>query len=199
MKKSKINIRKKVWEFSDKHSWFNKCFEIVSDILNKFSLGAIVFWLTLILIAIMVTYFGAEKEIREELSKIVGVFVTVIIVPIALENIKHRRKIKEQRLENNKLIYDNLTALLIEFMNKAQYSNEDVNKITDFINSNKTAILTRFDEKLAMYIYYLYREIGNNNKNSVDFFCNRILMHIRQEYNWDKSKGFPLILLDAIK
>ena len=116
--KTKKSIKRKLWEYTDKHPRFDRFINGLADVLDKFMIAYFIFAFVLIIIPVIIVYCALPEEIRNGSSAIIGSIMSLIVIPLIMNAINRKNENKNKLFEANKELYLILSDLLIKILSK---------------------------------------------------------------------------------
>lgn len=147
------NLRRKYWEFSDKHPKLNRIIDKISCCIDRFM---VIYTIALIVLCVGVPslciYIVLDESIRQTITPIISAVFSVIIVPVVLNHINHLKEEKAKRFEINRAIYEDLSERIVLILKNFDNA-ENISLIKDFLEKHYSKMCISMNVVLfGMYI-----------------------------------------------
>ena len=198
-RKHKVSLRRKIWNYINEHPSLDRILDKISELNNKFMIAYFTGVFVLVAAVVIIAYFTLSKEIRNEVTPIIGAIFSVVIVPLVL-NVYNRKKDNEfKRFEMNKEMYIQLAEMLSPFIIEKEYTKKDVDKFEKFIEKNYSQMYISFQTKLILDIISVYRNCTINNHGNVKYYSSKCLKEIRKECSIGKEIYVPALVEEILQ
>lgn len=195
--KTKIPIKRKLWKYTDKHPRFARLLHSLADVLDKLMLAYLIFAIAIISIPVIITYCALPEEIRNGSSAIIGSIMSLIVIPLIMNEINRKKENENKRFESNQDLYIKLSYLLIQI--QSNNSKENEKEFKDFIVNNYDYMCVNFSSALISEIYRTYRAYVNKQTENVRIYAEKCMKYIRKESGNGKEFMYSSLILDLIK
>lgn len=193
-------LRKKYWEFSDKHPKFNRNIDKFYQVTDRFM---IFYTISVIFITVAIpsicVYIILDESIRQIITPIVSAIFSVIIVPVVLNYISQKKENEAKLYEINKPIYDELCQIIIVLLKKGFYEDDDVDLINCFLEKNYSQMCISMQSSFIFDVYLIYRECRNNNKENVLYYSEKCVKYIRKQIGVKGDFFFSQLIFEVMK
>ena len=113
MKKEKVSFRNRYWNYMDKHPKLSVFLNSLDAMNNRAMLVyTIILAVIMIGIPVVVVYCTLPEGVRGELSAICGTLLSVVVMPLVLNNYNRKRDNIDKRYEKNSALYEELADIL---------------------------------------------------------------------------------------
>ena len=196
--KTKKSIKRKFWEYTDKHPRVDRFLHGLSDVLDKFMLAYFIFAVALIAIPVIIAYCALPEEIRNGSSAIIGSIMSLIVIPLIMNEINRKKENENKRFESNKDLYMELSNLLIQIQVENEVKEDNKENFQNFILSNYGYMCVNFSSSLISEIYRTYRAYTNNQMENVRIYAEKCMKYIRKEGGTGKEFMYSSLILELI-
>lgn len=200
MKKAKKSFKEKCWAFFDAHPKVTIFMDLLDVISNRFVLVYTVFFAVILIgIPVIAIYSALPAEIRGELSAILGTLLSVVVMPLVLNNYNRKKDGIVKRFEKNNSLYIKLSELLVTILTHKEDTVNNTLKVQQYIRDNYPQMCLSFPTSLISNLYSVYRNCKNGNYANVRYFGEKCLMAIRREGGVRKEFQFSSLILEAMQ
>lgn len=200
MKKAKKSFKEKCWAFFDAHPKVTIFMDLLDVISNRFVLVYTAFFAVILIgIPVIAIYSGLPAEIRGELSAILGTLLSVVVMPLVLNNYNRKKDGIAKRFEKNNSLYIKLSELLVTILTHKEDTVNNTLKVQQYIRDNYPQMCLSFPTSLISNLYSVYRNCKNGNYANVRYFGEKCLMAIRREGGVGKEFQFSSLILEAMQ
>ena len=194
--KTPKSIKRRLWEYTDKHPRIDRFLHGLADVLDKFMLAYFIFAVALIAIPVIIAYCALPEEIRNGSSAIIGSIMSLIVIPLIMNAINRKKENENKRFEANKDLYIKLSYLLIQIQNDD--SEKSQKEFKDFIVSNYNYMCVNFSSSLISEIYRTYRAYSNKQTENVRIYAEKCMKYIRKEGGNGKEFMYSSLILELM-
>lgn len=200
MKKEKKSLKEKCWAFFDAHPKVTIFMDLLDVISNRFVLVYTAFFAVILIgIPVIAIYSALPAEIRGELSAILGTLLSVVVMPLVLNNYNRKKDGIAKRFEKNSSLYIKLSELLVTILTHKEDTVNNTLKVQQYIRDNYPQMCLSFPTSLISNLYSVYRNCKNGNYANVRYFGEKCLMAIRREGGVGKEFQFSSLILEAMQ
>ncbi len=193
-------LRKKYWDFSDKHPKFNRTIDKLYQVTDKFMVFYTIFLIVLtVAIPSICAYIILDESIRKLITPIVSAIFSVIVVPVVLNYISQKKENEAKLYEINKPFYDELCRIIVELIKKDSYEENDVNIVKSFLEKNYSQMCTSMETSFISDVYLIYRETRNNSKENILYYSEKCVKSIRKQIGVKGDFYFSQLIFETIK
>ena len=196
--KTKKSIKRKLWEYTDKHPRFDRFINDLADVLDKFMIAYFIFAFALIIIPVIIVYCALPEEIRNGSSAIIGSIMSLIVIPLIMNEINRKKENENKRFETNKDLYVELSNLLIQIQVENEVKEDNKENFQNFILSNYGYMCVNFSSSLISEIYRTYRAYANNQMENVRVYAEKCMKYIRKEGGNGKEFMYSSLILELM-
>lgn len=197
-KKDTTNFREKQRIFYDSHPKFSRTMDRLGDFLDKFMIVYLLFAIILIVTVMFISYNALPEEIRTVASGLVGTIFSLIVVPMFINAYNRNKENEFKQFEMNRLLYQELSTLIIYLICQNKYDVDDANRVAQFLSEHYDEMCVNFSSDLTKNIYLIYRECSNNNIDNVHYYCQKCIKEIRKESGRNKDFKFSPLIIEVI-
>lgn len=196
--KTKKSIKRKLWEYTDKHPRFDRFINGLADVLDKFMIAYFIFAFALIIIPVIIVYCALPEEIRNGSSAIIGSIMSLIVIPLIMNEINRKKENENKRFETNKDLYVELSNLLIQIQVENEVKEDNKEIFQNFIVNNYGYMCVNFSSSLISEIYRTYRAYANNQMENVRVYAEKCMKYIRKEGGNGKEFMYSSLILELM-
>ena len=196
--KTKKSIKRKFWEYTDKHPRVDRFLHSLAEVLDKFMLAYFIFAVALITIPVIIAYCALPEEIRNGSSAIIGSIMSLIVIPLIMNEINRKKENENKRFESNKDLYMELSKLLIQIQVENEVKKDNKEDFEKFIVSNYNYMCVNFPSSLISEIYRTYRAYTNNQMENVRVYAEKCMKYIRKEGGNEKEFMYSSLIFELI-
>lgn len=198
--KIKAAIREKIWKFFDSQPKALMLLDMIDVVSSKFMLIYTLFFaIVLIGIPVLLVYIALPEEIRGELSAILGTLLSVVVMPLVLNNHNRKRDDIAKRYDTNNELYVKLSDLLVTILTHKDSTVDNTHRVQEYIRAHYSQMCISFSTRLVSNLYAVYRNCKSGNYENVAYFGEKCLMAIRRECGVGKEFQFSSLMLDAVQ
>lgn len=198
--KKKVTFREKVWNFFDSHPKALMLLDMVDVVSGKFMLVYTVFFaVVLIGMPVLLVYIALPENVRGELSAILGTLLSVVVMPLVLNNYNRKKDAITKRCDTNNELYVELSDLLVIILTHKDNTLANTRRVQEYIRTHYSQMCISFPTGLISNLYAVYRNCKSGNYENVAYFGEKCLMTIRRECGVGKEFQFSSLVLDAIQ
>lgn len=198
--KKKVTFREKVWNFFDSHPKALMLLDMVDVVSGKFMLVYTVFFaVVLIGMPVLLVYIALPENVRGELSAILGTLLSVVVMPLVLNNYNRKKDAITKRCDTNNELYVELSDLLVTILTHKDNTLANTRRVQEYIRTHYSQMCISFPTGLISNLYAVYRNCKSGNYENVAYFGEKCLMTIRRECGVGKEFQFSSLVLDAIQ
>ena len=198
--KKKVTFREKVWNFFDSHPKALMLIDMVDVVSGKFMLVYTVFFaVVLIGMPVLLVYIALPENVRGELSTILGTLLSVVVMPLVLNNYNRKKDAITKRCDTNNELYVELSDLLVTILTHKDNTLANTRRVQEYIRTHYSQMCISFPTGLISNLYAVYRNCKSGNYENVAYFGEKCLMTIRRECGVGKEFQFSSLVLDAIQ
>lgn len=198
--KKKVTFREKVWNFFDSHPKALMLLDMVDVVSGKFMLVYTVFFaVVLIGMPVLLVYIALPENVRGELSAILGTLLSVVVMPLVLNNYNRKKDAITKRCDTNNELYVELSDLLVTILTHKDNTLANTRRVQEYIRTHYSQMCISFPTGLISNLYAVYRNCKSGNYENVAYFGEKCLMTIRRECGVGKEFQFSFLVLDAIQ
>jgi hypothetical protein len=198
--KKKTTMKEKVWKFFDSHPKALMLLDMIDVVSSKFMLIYTVFFaVVLIGIPVFLVYIALPEDVRGELAAILGTLLSVVVMPLVLNNYNRKRDDIAKRYDANSEIYVKLSDLLVTILTHRDNTVDNTRRVQEYIRIHYSQMCISFSTGLISNLYAVYRNCKSGNYENVAYFGEKCLMTIRRECGVGKEFQFSSLMLDAIQ
>ena len=198
--KKKVTFREKVWNFFDSHPKALMLLDMVDVVSGKFMLVYTVFFaVVLIGMPVLLVYIALPENVRGELSAILGTLLSVVVMPLVLNNYNRKKDAITKRCDTNNELYVELSDLLVTILTHKDNTLANTRRVQEYIRTHYSQMCISFPTGLISNLYAVYRNCKSGNYENVAYFGEKCLMTIRRECGVGKEFQLSSLVLDAIQ
>lgn len=198
--KRKTIMKEKVWKFFDSHPKALMLLDMIDVVSSKFMLMYTVFFaVVLIGIPVFLVYTALPKDVRGELSAILGTLLSVVVMPLVLNNYNRKKDAITKRCDANSELYVEMSDLLVTILTRKDNTEDNTHRVQKYIRTHYSQMCISFSTGLISNLYAVYRNSKSGNYENVAYFGEKCLMTIRRECGVGKEFQFSSLMLDAIQ
>ena len=197
-KRQKKSIKNIIWDFIDKHPRLDRFISESINMVDKFMIAYFVFAICLILIPVVIVYYTLPEEVRRESSAIIGSILSLIVIPLIMNSINRKKENERNRFEENKSIYLELSAFLLQIVSKNESTEDIRQKFERFIVDHYDYMCLNFASSLISEIYRTYRAYTNSHLENARVYAEKCIKHIRRESGDNKEFMYSSLIFDLI-
>ena len=198
--KKKVTFREKVWNFFDSHPKALMLLDMVDVVSGKFMLVYTVFFaVVLIGMPVLLVYIALPENVRGELSAILGTLLSVVVMPLVLNNYNRKKDAITKRCDTNNELYVELSDLLVTILTHKDNTLANTRRVQEYIRTHYSQMCISFPTGLISNLYAVYRNCKSGNYENVAYFGEKCLMTIRRECGVGTEFQFSSLVLDAIQ
>lgn len=200
MKKEKVSFRNRYWNYMDKHPKLSVFLNSLDAMNNRAMLVyTIILAVIMIGIPVVVVYCTLPESVRGELSAICGTLLSVVVMPLVLNNYNRKRDNIDKRYEKNSALYEELADILVTVLTHKNDHEANELRMREYIRKNYPQMCTSFSSSLIANLYSTYRDCKNRNYGNVKYFGEKCLVEIRKEGNMGKTFYLSTMILEMLK
>ena len=197
--KTKKSIKRKLWEYTDKHPRVDRVLHGLAEVLDKFMLAYFIFAVALIAIPVIIAYCALPEEIRNGSSAIIGSIMSLIVIPLIMNEINRKKENENKRFESNKDLYMELSNLLIQIQVENEVKEDNKEIFQNFIVNNYGYMCVNFSSSLISEIYRTYRAYTNNQMENVRIYAEKCMKYIRKEGGNGKEFMYSSLIFELME
>ena len=197
--KTKKSIKRKLWEYTDKHPRFDRFINGLADVLDKFMIAYFIFAFALIIIPVTIVYCALPEEIRNGSSAIIGSIMSLIVIPLIMNEINRKKENENKRFETNKDLYVELSNLLIQIQVENEVKEDNKENFQNFIVSNYGYMCVNFSSSLISEIYRTYRAYTNNQMENVRIYAEKCMKYMCKEGGNGKEFMYSSLIFELME
>lgn len=154
----------KIEKFRDEHPKVRRVFDEIGDFCNRISIALCCLSAILICIPTIIVFFCLPESVRIWISSIIGGVLSLIIIPLLINYIKHKQKKIDELYEINKSLYLDLSAIFVQLLEE-EYIFHDKNEKEKIVTANDKEKVEEILNPLKCFICENYVRMCNT------FFC----------------------------
>lgn len=198
--KRKTTMKERVWKFFDSHPKALMLLDMIDVVSSKFMLIYTVFFAVMLIgIPVLLVYFALPEDVRGELSAILGTLLSVVVMPLVLNNYNRKKDAITKRCDANSELYVELSDLLVTILTHKDTTVDNTRRVQEYIRVHYSQMCISFSTGLISNLYAVYRNCRSGNYENVTYFGEKCLMTIRRECGVGKEFQFSSLVLDAIQ
>lgn len=197
--KTKKSIMRKLWEYTDKHPRVDRVLHGLAEVPDKFMLAYFIFAVALIAIPVIIAYCALPEEIRNGSSAIIGSIMSLIVIPLIMNEINRKKENENKRFESNKDLYMELSNLLIQIQVENGVKEDNKENFQNFIVSNYNYMCVNFSSSLISEIYRTYRAYTNNQMENVRIYAEKCMKYICKEGGNGKEFMYSSLIFELME
>lgn len=125
-------------------------------------IGYLIFAAILVVVSVVIAYYSLTEEIRGQISALLGIVLSVIIVPTVLNAYNRRKDNEYNRFEINKDLYFELTDILLPILLSDSCTDVNTVKIKDYILSHFIMLCVYHSRLVCFQIFAQFIKIVNS-------------------------------------
>ena len=148
--------------FSGKRPTFRRIMRTISDGINYIMPFYLIAALAMILIPFFLVYTYMPDSLAAPVASAFGAIMTVVVVPIVLNQIKRDYANKDRFYKQNKELYIEVSKILIDILvaESEEHKMESVQPLDDFLDKYYSKMCIFFPEDLIWKLFSISREFN---------------------------------------